>query len=257
MKFPVIAVTTAIMSLPLLAAPELKGSPDELRQFLHPKQNVMSISAEAEIRAYTDTAIVSVIVTTEQKKLSDAIAENAKLRRTLATEWRAQGIAEKNMKSSEFSSSAQYGWFGDDPKSFNVVNRMAITISNGDDLEKIAKLADQYKEVTIGTTEFEHSKKEDSALAVKKQAMTKILAQKAYYEESLGVTLRAVNVHENWLRTGGSQGAEDIEALMVTRARSEKRDSFSSMELSQKRAPTSFDEVKYATKLTVAFEVSQ
>ena len=123
----------------------------------------------------------------------------------------------------------------------------ASAVSTGKKKRKVAKKKQK----------VEHSKKEESALAVKKQAMAKILAQKAYYEESLGVTLRAVNVHENWLRTGGSQGAEDIEALMVTRARSEKRDSFSSMELAKKRAPTSFDEVKYATKLTVEFEVSQ
>ena len=59
-----------LFSPAVIAAPEIKGNPDELRGFLHPNASIVSLSARAEEKAYTDKAIVSVVVTTEDELLS-------------------------------------------------------------------------------------------------------------------------------------------------------------------------------------------
>jgi len=43
------------------AAPELKGTPDELRRFLHPSDYIVSISGNAQETAFSDKAIVSLV----------------------------------------------------------------------------------------------------------------------------------------------------------------------------------------------------
>lgn len=81
-----------------MATPELKGAPEELRQFLHPQKKTMSVSASAEKTAYTDLAIVSVVVKTEEKLLSNAIAKNSELRERLTTSLVAQGLDKAKIK---------------------------------------------------------------------------------------------------------------------------------------------------------------
>jgi len=48
------------------AAPELKGSPQELKGFLFPEDKTVQISANAEETAYTDIAKVNLIVKTSK-----------------------------------------------------------------------------------------------------------------------------------------------------------------------------------------------
>lgn len=249
-------VSSLLFSSNIMATPELKGAPEELRQFLHPQEKTMSVSASAEKTAYTDLAIVSVVVKTEEKLLSNAIAKNSELRERLTMSLVAQGLDKTKIKSSEFSSSPQYGWFGDKPKSYSVVNRMAIRIEDGKSLEAISKLADQYQEVDIGSTMFKHSKEDELSLAVKQHAMEKILKQKAFYEQTLSVDLIAVNVYENWAKQDGTAGAENIERIVVTGNRV-RSDSFRESYQSKAPAPQSFDEIVYSAKLTVEFEVQR
>ena len=99
-------------------ATEIKGTPEELRQFLHPMPAIISLTANVERRVYADQAIVSIIVKTEEKTLSKAMQENTKLRDSLRNNLVTAGVSEKDIQNSKFSSSPQFGWFGDEPKSF-------------------------------------------------------------------------------------------------------------------------------------------
>ena len=65
-----------ILPFGALAEPELKGSPDVLRQFLHPSENIVTLSAEAEEKAYSDRAIISLVVTSLDEQLSASISKN-------------------------------------------------------------------------------------------------------------------------------------------------------------------------------------
>ncbi len=240
-----------------LAAPELKGSPQELKGFLYPNDNIVSISAFAEEKAYSDRAIVSLVITTESKQLSEAIGENSDLRAKITKTLVDTGINESAIKSSKFSSSPQYGWFGSKPASYEVVNRMAVTISDGTHLKTIAELADQSSDIELADTEFEHSKKDEFNQKVKAKALDKILKQKEFYESSLGVTLTTVGIRDSNIQHMGTRGA---------RLRENKMDSYATAEVSlapassvkrtREQAESSFDEILYHANLAVEFKIT-
>ncbi|MDQ7048973.1 MAG: SIMPL domain-containing protein [Enterobacterales bacterium] len=141
-------------------ATELKGTPEELKRFLHPNKNTISLHATAKLTAYSDKAIVQLTITTEKKQLATALEENAKIRRDISQTLVKNGIKAVNIHTSQFSSSPQFGWFGQSPKSYQVVNRMSINIYDEDQLTEIAKLSDANQAIEINSTQFEHTKKD-------------------------------------------------------------------------------------------------
>ncbi|MBR9804981.1 SIMPL domain-containing protein, partial [bacterium] len=236
----------ALCSSPVWAAPELKGTPQDLRGFLYPKDKIVTITAQAEEKAYSDKAIVSLMITTEEKLLSQAIDKNADLRQRISSALRAKGLAAEAIKSSKFSSSPEYGWFGSKPSSYKVNNRMAITIDSEKQLQAIAALADEYREAELSSTVFEHSKKEHLNQKGKAKALDKVLKQKAFYEQSLGIRLKAIGVRENQFRHRPTRGAEMLQR--AKRASEVVEDqALSSVKYKAAAAPksTSFDEVRY------------
>jgi uncharacterized protein YggE len=166
--------------LPLLsvAEPELRGSPNELRQFLQPQEKIVTIYGEAEKKAYTDVAIVSLVVTTEENRLSDSLAIYSRLRESVASKLSVAGIASVNINSSKFSTSPQYGWFGKKPSSYKVINRMAIKISDAKHLQAIAAVTDANPEIELSDITFEHSEEEAFKQGAKQKALDDVLEQK-------------------------------------------------------------------------------
>ena len=69
---------------PILAAPELKGTPDELRNFLEPPKQTVSLYGKSTVTAYTDIAAITLVVTTQDKSLSKSLEQNQQLRSSLA-----------------------------------------------------------------------------------------------------------------------------------------------------------------------------
>lgn len=237
------------------AQPELSGSPSELRQFIHPAGNLVTITGSAEETAYSDTAIVSLIITTKKDLLSESIAVNADLREQVTQVLVESGVASDSIKSSKFSSSPQYGWFGKKPSSYEVVNRMAITIDDTNHLTAIAEVADRYSEVELSGTEFNHSKKYEFNQLVREKALNDILAQKAFYEESLGVTLTAIGFRDFRVQETATRGGFMLEEVMVTARRVEQDYYSSAKEVYIPDAQPSFDEIQYQANLTVEFEI--
>lgn len=240
------------------AATELKGTPDELKRFLHPDKRTVSLHTNVERRAYADQAIISVIVKTEEKSLSKAMDENASLRKILREMLVANGVANENIQNSKFSSSPQYGWFGDKPKSFEVVNRVAIKINSEVGLQSLANIADQYDEMTISATEFKHTKKDELYLSLKDEAMKKILAEKAYYEKNLNVSLSAIYFHDNGISPVNTQGARVLRSRALAEAkglRLEQEASYADTSTQYKPPQSSFEEVEYHLNMRVDFEL--
>ena len=245
----------SILSVPVFSAPEIKGSPQDLKGFLYPNDKIVTISGEAEEKAYSDKAIISLVITTENKLLSEAISNNGLLRDKITRSLVAAGISKDSIKSSKFSSSPQYGWFGSKPLSFKVVNRMAISITSEAHLKEIAAVADQSEEVELSDTAFEHTKKDEFNEKVKAKALEKILKQKAFYEKSLGVKLIPVGIRDSNIRQRATRGAMVLEEVVVTAARREK-DSYSSVAKYRDQAQEpSFDEVKYEASMSVDFKI--
>ncbi len=258
MKKTALITTLTLFSLPALSAPELKGSPQDLQSFLHPKTNIVTISDQAEETAYSDKAIITLVVTTENKRLSDAIASNTTLRNNITQSLIESGLSQQWIKNSKFSSSPQYGWFGSKPSSFEVVNRMAITIENEEHLQHIAMLSDQYEEVELSDTAFEHTKKEQFNEKVKAKALAKIIKQKEFYEQSLNVKLTPIGIRDFNLYRNATRGAQVLEENVIY-AQKVAFDSSTSKnkEVSWTRQNTdsSFDELQYKANLSVDFKI--
>lgn len=240
----------------MYAEPELKGSPNDLRGFLHPKANIVVISGMAEEKVYSDKAIVSLVISTEDKLLSLAIESNTNLRRDVTNHLVGVGLDVSTIKSSKFSSSPQYGWFGSKPSSYKVVNRMAVSITEEEHLQEIAKVADKYLEVELSDTEFLHSQEDEYDQKVRAKALEKALKQKAFYEKYLGVKLSPIGLRDSNVLQQGTRGAMVLEEVVVTGFRSSDRAS-SAKTYKAKSRQSSFDEVQYRASLSVEFKFEE
>ena len=264
MKRISLAFLLSIIVASSFAEPELKGSPRELRGFLHPVDSVVSIQGYAQEKAYSDKAIVSLVITTEKKLLSDSISENSELRGKITNLLVKAGINPESIKSSKFSSSPEYGWFGKKPSSYRVVNRMAVSITEEEHMTEVALVADKYKEIELSTTTFEHTKKDELNAKVKAKALAKIIKQKTFYEQSLGLKLSPIGIRDSNIRQRATRGAVILqEAVSASTPQLSKSSSSLSSDkaykdsepLKRARTVPSFDEVRYEASLSVDFKI--
>lgn len=238
-----------LTALPIVAAPELKGTPDELRNFLEPRQQKVTLYGKSTVTAYTDIADITLIVTTKDKNLSSALAQNQQLRNELAQSFVTAGIDANSIKSAKFSSSPQYGWFGKAPSSYEVVNRVQISIENAEHMQLLAAASDKHEEVGFGGVSFRHSEKDSSKAKAQQQALDDALAQRSRYEKQLGLKLTPINFHSGpvHLRTTNPRPRRANMDL--------KMESAATFAAAPVDVPTSFDEVKYEASIQVTFKV--
>ena len=241
-------IIALLFTFSVSAETELKGSPKELKSFLHPEVKTISITESAEEIAFKDEAILSLLVTTEDDKLALSLSKNAKVRADISSALTANEIPLKNIKNSKFSTSPDYGWFGNKPDSYKVANTVTVLINNETGLQSIAKIVDSYDEVTLISTEYKHSEKELYKQKVKEKALNKVLKQKEFYAKSLGLKLKPISFTNQ-----ASFVNDDIEMIVVTGSRV-KRSDYSSVS-SEEQAQTSFEKVTYSTNVTVQFIV--
>lgn len=239
------------------SATELKGKPEDLRQFLAPSENIVVIKGDGRETAYSDKAIVNLIVTTKEDQLSDALKANTALRQMIKSSLTAQGVKASDINNSKFSSSPQFGWFGSSPSSYQVVNRIAINIFDEKALQAIAKIADKNEAVELSNTRYEHTKKAEFLMKVKQKAMADIMKQKSFYEKSLGVKLKTKRFRDANVSFGATQGARELSQKITITGSRRKRTSSNSVPISYQEMDTSvaqsFDEVEYNATIFVDF----
>lgn len=249
------AASLAGFSNSSLAQAQLSGTPDELREFLHPRPNTVNINGEGELTAYKDIAKISLMVTSEERSLSEAMEVNQALRQELIEEFVAAGIPAEDINNSKFSSSPQFGLFGRNPNSFEVSARMEIEVSSEEHLQLLAAAADENDEVEFESTEFEHSDEDAFEDQVREMALQDVMAQKAYYESSLGLELKAINFFYGGIRQmSRAMPRAAMAQEMAMDANSRGTASSLSVAAAPVVAPT-FDEVEYQTNITVVFEI--
>jgi hypothetical protein len=233
-----------------LAQAQLSGTPEELREFLHPRPNTVNINGEGELTAYKDVAKVSLLVATEARSLSAAMASNQALRNKMIDEFIAAGISLTDINNSKFSSSPQFGLFGKNPNSYEVSARLEVTVTTEEHLQLLAQAADSNSEVAFEQTEFEHSLADEFEDQVREAALGDAMAQKAYYETTLGLELKAVNFFYGGVRRLARAMPAPMAQDMAFSAAAES----SAVQSAPAVAP-SFDEVEYQTSVTVVFEI--
>jgi uncharacterized protein YggE len=248
------AASLAGFSHSSLAQAQLSGTPNELREFLHPKPNTVNINGEGELTAYKDTAKVSLMVTSDERSLSQAMEVNHALRLELIQEFVTAGIPTDAINNSKFSNSPQFGLFGRNPNSFEVSARMEIQVTSEEHLQLLAAAADEHDEVDFGSTEFEHSEEDDFEDQVREIAVQDVMAQKAYYESSLGLELKAVNFFYGGIRRMARAMPRAAMAQEMAMDASGGRAS-SSVSLATPAVAPTFDEVEYQTSINVVFEI--
>ena len=254
-----LSLVVLLLTCVVQAAPEMKGHPEELKSFLYPNKRVITIRSSAEEKAYSDKAIISLVITTEEDMLADAIGINSALRITVTDALTEAGLKPEDINTSKFSTSPQFGWFGDEPDSFEIVNRMAIRISNEKQLSAIAAISDKNKEISLSDTEYKHSLKEQFEQTVKQKALEKVMQQKKFYETTLGLKLKAVGFRDFDVVQTGTRGAQAFEKKIVITGSRVKRTSASSSkpQVRSVTVPQTFDEVVYTATISVDFEISK
>ncbi len=253
MKRVTLIIIYLALSGVVCAETELKGSPEELRQFLHPVEHTVTLTGMHEDTAYSDKAIVSLVITTEADRLGDSMAANTALRTNIAQAMVDAGVSQEDINTSKFSSSPQFGWFGSKPKSFEVINRMAVGITDEAHLQLIARLTDDNDEIVMAEMEFEHTSKEAFQDSVRKAALDKALAQRTAYEQQLGIKLTPINVQENVMMP--AKPRTYLEEMNVSAVR--QRSAADSSTLAVAPPPQTFDEVVYQATVYVTFKVEQ
>lgn len=247
-----ITFITALTLAGLSAAePILKGSPEDLRQFLDPIEHTVTLNATHYESAYSDKAIVSLTITTEAGQLGNAMQANAALRKSISQTLLDAGVGSDEINTSKFSSSPQFGWFGSKPKSFEVVNRMSVGITDEAHLQLIAALTDDSDEVVLAGMKFEHTEKDGFEEEVSAKAMDKVLARKAVLEERLGLVLVAIGFNEQSatpVRFRGDAEFDDFANGFMSQQ---------SIVGAEERSQPTFDEITYRTTVFVTFKILQ
>jgi len=157
------------------------------------------------------------------------------------------GIPAADIRSLEFSASPEYGWFGNKPNSYKVINMLVVRVADERLFQAVAAVADRYKEVQLAETAFEHSQKDQAEERVSKAALAKIMAEKQLFERELGLRLRPVSF--------GTQRASDRDGfgeIVVTASKVGASTEPESFEL-----PEGFDEIEYRARVSVTFEVTK
>ena len=179
-----------------MAAPEIKGSPDELQAYLTAIPKVISISASAEKVLVSSEALMTLSVKTEAKKISEALQTNYDIRANLRKALIELGIKESNISESKYSSTPEYGMFSDEPKSYTVSNVVSVKLMSEEQMIAVSEVADNNDKIRYLSTKATLLEKEKIRAELVSKAMTSVKAKASIYEDELNVKLVAVEVNE-------------------------------------------------------------
>ncbi len=253
LRYQFILMFLALNGLFANAEPEIKGTPSELQLFLHPQGSIVTLKGEGKETAFSDKAIINLIITTKAKKLADALNLNTTLKNKIIQIFIDAGIKDADINTSKFSTSPQFGWFGKEPKSYEIVNRLAVGIYTSDQMQAVATVTDQHPEIQLSGTEYEHTKKTEFEEKVKQKALDDVMKQKTKYEKALGFKLIPIRLRDIEYGYNGTSGALDKEDIIIVTGSRMKRSSMTTT--APKRVKQTFDEVEYKAELWVDFKV--
>jgi len=253
-KFSTIVLVLSILATGRIQAaePELKGTPTELRQFLRTGNREVVLVGHAKQSVQADVGHVTVIVHTQGKDLTAAIAANAQRREALAQTLQSQGIDAKSIRAQKFSNSPQYGWFGKTPSSFEVTNRLIVDVVDERQLMLVTAAGTNPPDLSIGAIAFEYSKQRELEEQVRRTAFDDALGRKNFYEQRLGATLRAVGFSFSDAGARESEGGQ-LNEVIITGTRRVMLDKPPTPD--NYAAVPGFDEKEYEVSVYVTFAV--
>jgi uncharacterized protein YggE len=129
--------------------------------------------------------------------LSGAIKKNQSIRRILTTFLNKKGFDAKSITSSKFSSTPEYGFFGNKPDNYKVNNIILIKIQSEKEFLSISEAVDKHEQVFLAGTSFEHSEHKEYEKKVLANAIENALSKKILYEKTLATKLHVTSISEN------------------------------------------------------------
>lgn len=179
-----------------LAEVELKGSPEQLAHYLSSMPKEVVLTGEAKLEILADSGIVTVGIKTEHQRLQQALQDNQTRRNEIVAQLVQFGLAQERIRGTKFSSTPEYGFFGEKPKNYVVENMLKITVESENELQEVARIVDSHRDVFYQGLELKEQEKD----AIKKKLLDLALAnanvRKKTYEAELGVALIPIGFEE-------------------------------------------------------------
>jgi uncharacterized protein YggE len=178
---------------------------------------LLNLSAYGEVHAAPDLATISLGVTTQGATAAQAMGSNATQMSGLLAALKRQGIAEKDIQTSNLSLSAQYDYEnGKAPvlKGYQASNTVTVTVR---DLAKIGPTVDavvagganQVNGISFGLRDPQSA--EDAARV---QAVQRLQAEAALYAKAAGLHVKALRS----LSEGGGYEPSPVRPMMLMKA---------------------------------------
>lgn len=222
--------------------------------------NTISVSGEGEVMAAPDIATISFSVRDEAKKVSDAQDSVSKKTKAVLAALKKVGIAEKDIKTQNYSSYPKYEWQGGTVScmgvncppyrpgkqvivGYEVSQSVAITVRDLELVNEVVSALGQSEVSDMQGPNFAIDKEDDLKADARKQAIEKARAKAEVLARDLGVTLvRVVSFSE-----GGDYPVYGYKTMMTAGA-----------EMSDSRAPSPElpqGEQKITSNVTVTYEI--
>jgi uncharacterized protein YggE len=192
---------------PVLATPALAD----------PVSRTITMSGQGEIRAVPDIATLSAGVTIQAATAAAALAADTSRMQTVMAALKRQGIADKNIQTSQFSVSPQYANNeGQAPRltGYQVTNEVSVRL---EDVTKLGATLDAL--VTAGANQmnginFSIADTAQLLAQARQQAVADALAKAQIYAKAAGVTLGAIQS----ISESDNGGPRPVFAMMAARA---------------------------------------
>lgn len=224
------------------AEPELSGSPSELKPWLNGLQKTVSFTGYTKEELTMEKALVKLSVATEKKQLADALKDNLNIRKMVKQRLQDAGIDASQISESRFSSTPEYGFFDERPKSYKVENTLSIEITNENQMIEIASVSDELEEVIyLGSNAKAEATAEFRRMLIAK-AIENAQKKAELFKSRLGVQLTVVEFEEH------------VKSYIPQSPTSTKRSSVASTFDSGSSAK-SFGQTPYHATVTITYEV--
>lgn len=236
-----VASLALCLSCALQAQPELSGTPAELEPFLNGLAKTVTFTATAREKVPINKAVIRLSVETEDRQLSDALKENLRLRQLVRQKLQGAGIDTTRINESRFSSTPEYGFFDERPKSFKVENSLTIEISDEAQMIAVATVSDELEQVHYMGNSTEPEDQPESNKVLVEKAIELVQSKAELFKSRLGVQLKVVEFEE-----------QVIEAIEAPLSKSSHRSSniYSSFDTN-----TSFGQSSHHATVSVTYEV--
>ena len=179
------------------ADPELKGTPTELANYLSSLPKEVSLTGEAKMEIQAESGTVTIGIKSEDPKLQVALLNNQIIRKEIIVKLDSFGIAQSKIKGTKFSSTPEYGLFGKKPNNYVVENILKVTVENEKELQGVAGIVDNYKEVFYQGIELKEQEKDEIKKRLLNMALTNAKAKQKIYETEFGIILKPISFEEN------------------------------------------------------------